>query len=149
MNRIAQLRKAAGLSQSELAKHLGIAQNTLSQYENEVRKPSSYVAIQMAKLFDVSSNYVLGIPDEETTAHSPFSISNVSKVVRLYKEKNVNAFLDAGFKLLCVCAESNSDGYSDVVYVVGWDRDPKDVPLALSEDDGRNEYDLDSFGWQE
>ena len=63
MNRIAELRKAAGLSQTELAKTLCIAQNTLSQYETGNRSPTKKILERLANLFDVSENYLLGYPE--------------------------------------------------------------------------------------
>lgn len=147
MNRIAQLRKSAGLSQFELARRLKIAQNTLSQYENEVRKPPGYVITNLATLFGVTPNYVLGIADAPAdNAKCPFEIANVTRVIRLYDEQTVNLYLSAGFKLLCVCTETASDGSTGVVYSLGWDRDPQDIPLSLQEYDGI-EYDEANTGW--
>ena len=37
MNRISNLRKQANLSQNDLGKIIGVAQNTLSQWENGLR----------------------------------------------------------------------------------------------------------------
>lgn len=37
--KIKQLRLMHGLSQKEFAQQFNLAQNTLSQYENEIRKP--------------------------------------------------------------------------------------------------------------
>lgn len=148
MNRIAQLRKSANLSQFELARRLKIAQNTLSQYENEVRKPPGYVITNLATLFGVTPNYVLGITDAPAdNAKHPFKIENVTRVVRLYNEQTVNLYLSAGFKLLHVCTESAPDGSSEMVYSLGWDRDPQDIPLSLQEYDGMHEYDAANTGW--
>ena len=62
MNHIADIRKAHGLSQSQLASQLGIAQNTLSQYENGIRTPTKRIISNISKMFEVTENYVLGYP---------------------------------------------------------------------------------------
>ncbi|MCQ3814749.1 MAG: helix-turn-helix domain-containing protein [Acidimicrobiia bacterium] len=40
VRRIATARRAKGLTQSELADHLGITQAALSRYENDLRQPT-------------------------------------------------------------------------------------------------------------
>ena len=40
MNRIAQLRKEHGYSQAQLAKLIGVAQNTISNWEQKKREPN-------------------------------------------------------------------------------------------------------------
>ena len=132
MNRIAQLRKAAGLSQSELAKHLGIAQNTLSQYENEVRKPTSQLIMDVATSFGVTPEYVLNAPKEPTkedNTQTQTGLSNVTKVIRLYDEEYVNLCLEMGFKLLYVGGCEDSDGVQGIAYCLGWFRDPSEIPV--------------------
>lgn len=53
MNRIAELRKKSGLSQSELAAKVGIAQNTLSQYETNLRNPKHDIILKIADALHV------------------------------------------------------------------------------------------------
>lgn len=60
MNRIAELRKQRGLSQVELAGKVGIAQNTLSQYETGIRMPTWQISQSLAALFGVSIGYLMG-----------------------------------------------------------------------------------------
>jgi transcriptional regulator with XRE-family HTH domain len=63
--RLASLRKAAGLTQVELAKALGIPQRTVSFYERDARHIPSTLVPQLAKLLGVALEDVLGM---ETTA---------------------------------------------------------------------------------
>ena len=62
--RICELRTALGWSQVELAKRLGVAKQTVSNWENENIQPSIEMLVRLAKLFNVSTDYMLGM--EET-----------------------------------------------------------------------------------
>lgn len=74
MKHIAELRKDADLTQSELAMRLDISQQAISKYEKEERDPDIDVLIRIAKFFDVSTDYLLGLSDIKssygTTAYS-------------------------------------------------------------------------------
>jgi transcriptional regulator with XRE-family HTH domain len=59
-NKITQLRKQNSLSQSELAKKLGISRTIVGNYERNENTPSVDVILKMAKLFNVSVDYILG-----------------------------------------------------------------------------------------
>lgn len=63
MKHIAELRKEADLTQSELATRLDISQQAISKYEKEERDPDIDVLIRIAKFFNVSTDYLLGLSD--------------------------------------------------------------------------------------
>lgn len=127
MNRIAELRKKNNLSQTELSKKLGIAQNTLSQYENELRVPSSRIILVLSDLFGVSPNYILGEPEVETA--KTHSIQDVTKVLQEKNINRVNLYLRKGWRLLHVGENSkigyDGAGYSTITYTLGWFENPK------------------------
>lgn len=58
--KIKQLRSQRNISQIALAKQLGVSKSVISSYENEVHYPPYDVLIQMARLFGVSTDYLLG-----------------------------------------------------------------------------------------
>lgn len=129
MNRIAELRKAAGYSQAELAKMVGVAQNTLSQYENGLRRPSSRVTVRLADLFEVSPNYLLGESDDPNEVKSSIcDLQLATRIVEEYDVNRVNLYLRKGWHLLHV-GESRTN-YDDgtytacVVYTIGWFGEP-------------------------
>ena len=66
MNRVKELRKENGFSQMKLAKALNVHQTAISQWETGRTSPDIEVAKDMAKLFNVSLEYLLGISDAET-----------------------------------------------------------------------------------
>ena len=59
--RIYELRLAFGWSQVELAKRLGVAKQTVSNWENENIQPSIEMLIRLAKLFNVTTDYMVGL----------------------------------------------------------------------------------------
>ena len=59
--RVARLRTAKGLSQAQLAERIGITKGMVSAYENSIRMPSYPVLIKIAGVFNVSTDYLLGI----------------------------------------------------------------------------------------
>lgn len=61
MKHVSDLRKELGWTQAELANRLNISQQAISKYEKEERDPDIDVLIRIAKLFNVSSDYLLGI----------------------------------------------------------------------------------------
>ena len=62
--RLLNLREEANISQEKLAKILNLSNNTISSYENEKREPSDEIKIKLARFFDVSVDYLLGLTDD-------------------------------------------------------------------------------------
>lgn len=62
--RISEIRTSTGWSQVELAKRLGVAKQTVSNWENENIQPSIEMLIRVARIFNVSTDYLLGLDDE-------------------------------------------------------------------------------------
>ena len=59
-NRLKQLRKQMGLSQTELGNLIGIGKSSISCYEKEIRNPNIEVLLDLVQLFGVSADYLLG-----------------------------------------------------------------------------------------
>lgn len=59
--RIRELRKEQNMSQSKLAKLIGTSQDTVSLWELNKSLPDITSLIAMTKIFDVSSDYLLGL----------------------------------------------------------------------------------------
>ena len=57
--RIAALRKRSGLSQSDLAQQLQCSASAVGMYEQGRREPSADLLVRLARLFDVSTDYLL------------------------------------------------------------------------------------------
>ena len=59
--RIRQLREQAGYSQSMLAKKLDVTRSSVNAWEMGISAPTTQYVVAMAKLFHVSSDYMLGM----------------------------------------------------------------------------------------
>lgn len=90
--RISELRIAFGWSQVELAKRLRVAKQTVSNWENENIQPSIEMRVRIAKLFRVSTDYLLGLQEEcaLNVEGLPLSfIAHLSQIIDDYREKKV------------------------------------------------------------
>ena len=65
MNRIKELRKKAGIKQIDLCKQLKVSQAALSGWENGKYEPDLTSLTKMAEIFNVTVNYLLGVPEPE------------------------------------------------------------------------------------
>ena len=61
--RVKELREENKYTQQYVAEILNIRQNTYSQYENEKREIPIRALIVLAKLYDVSVDYILELTD--------------------------------------------------------------------------------------
>ena len=69
--RIKQLRKKKGISQSELAELIGVKTNTVSTWERGTRKPDFEALNLLSNYFEVSFEYILGSNDKEEARVKP------------------------------------------------------------------------------
>ena len=61
--RLRELREEKGFTQKELAKELNIHSVTYLHYEKEQREPPLTLLAKIAKFYDVSVDYLLGLSD--------------------------------------------------------------------------------------
>ncbi len=61
--RLRETRAQMELSQSQLATMLGVSQNTVSNWECDIRKPDFDMLMKIAETLDVSTDYLLGLKD--------------------------------------------------------------------------------------
>ena len=57
---IKSLRETAGLSQSALAKRLGVTRSSVNAWEMGLSIPAQYI-VELSQLFHVSTDYLLGL----------------------------------------------------------------------------------------
>ena len=62
--RLKELRKERGLTQSEFAKRINTTQKNVTKYELEMLDLSTETIILICKTFNVSADYLLGLEDE-------------------------------------------------------------------------------------
>ena len=62
--RLKDLREDADITQKEIALYLNVRQNTYSQYENGQRQLPLDALIALARFYNTSTDYILGLTDE-------------------------------------------------------------------------------------
>lgn len=77
---IHNLRKEKQMSQAQLAEALSVATNTISMYEREQRVPDYDKISDLCKLFDVSSDYIIGVSKIKKPA-SITSFNDIEKAI--------------------------------------------------------------------
>ena len=153
MNKMAEYRKKAGLTQTQLAEYLGISQNTLSQYETGKRNPDIKTVEMMADYFSTSINGILGIkdPPADSSGDKP-ALWTIRKISVANGVEDCNILLAAGWKLLHIGEDRTNydDGScsSTVVYTLGWTGDPKDTK-AITSLSPSSERQYNEWGWDD
>lgn len=59
--KIKKLREARGWSQAEFARRLSVTRNGVNSWEQRLSMPSPACLVDLAKVFSVSTDYLLGI----------------------------------------------------------------------------------------
>ena len=88
--RINELRTELGWSQVQLAEKLNISKQTVSNWENENIQPSVEMLIRIAKLFRVSTDYLLGLDSTLTINVDGLPTSfvvHLTQIIEDYKGK--------------------------------------------------------------
>ena len=73
--RIAELRKSRGMSQKALGDKLHVTQGAVSQWENERTLPDTQQQRAIARFFDVSLDYLLGLSNDPKAISQSYSVS--------------------------------------------------------------------------
>ena len=65
-NRLRDLREDADLTQTQVAKHIGMSQTGYSKYESGENDIPTQVLIRLAQFYKTSVDYILGISDQRS-----------------------------------------------------------------------------------
>jgi len=77
-SRLEGLRKRDGLTQAEVAQLLSVKRETVVQWESNTRDLKTIATIKLAKLYGVTSDYILGLTSVTARNLSTQSISNTT-----------------------------------------------------------------------
>ena len=80
---IAALRKAAGMSQGDLAERLFVVRQTVSKWEKGLSAPDSDMLVKLAEVFGVSVGELIGEKTDDLQAAAAHASKNVLKIVLL------------------------------------------------------------------
>ena len=89
--KLKSLRIEKNLTQKQVADRIGLAISAVSSYESGTRYPSYDVLVKLARIFHVSTDYLLGMTDKrniDVTGLSDNEIELVSQLVDMLRNKN-------------------------------------------------------------
>lgn len=79
--KIKLLRDNKGMTQSELARILGLSRSGVNAWEMGLSIPSTQYIVELAKCFNVSTDYLLGLDNTSTISVKGLSQKQVSAVL--------------------------------------------------------------------
>lgn len=84
--RIKKLREQQKLNQTKLAQLLGNSQRTISSWEKGVVEPSIEMLIKLATIFDVPSDYLIGI---DSSTQIAIEAEQINVLTQKYRDKTI------------------------------------------------------------
>lgn len=84
--KIRSLRKNFNISQVELASKLGVTKQCVSNWENDNILPSIDMLVKIAKYFNVSTDFLLGLSDNKTVDVYGLSDEEIAHIKLLIKD---------------------------------------------------------------
>lgn len=82
-DRIKTLREQAGLTQAEVARSLGLTRSGVNAWEMGLSVPSTQYVVELAKKFEVSTDYLLGMENTSTISIKGLSEKQVSALMQI------------------------------------------------------------------
>lgn len=82
-NKLKELRKNSALTQQEIAEVIGVDRSSYSYYENGKASPSLQVLIKIAKVFNVTLDYIIFGDDSKTVQPTTTLSDNYSAYTKV------------------------------------------------------------------
>ena len=84
-NALKTLRLSKKMTQAQLAQKLGLTKSVISAYETGLRLPSYDILIHIAKIYNVSTDYLLGLEHKQEIDLSGLSKEETDALLHLIK----------------------------------------------------------------
>lgn len=97
-DRIKETREQNGMTQSDLAKKIGITRSSVNAWEMGISVPSTQYLVELAQLFHVSTDYLLGLDSTKKLDISFLSEDEQRVVSQLLALFTPNTILNEAFK---------------------------------------------------
>ncbi len=81
--KIKQLRENLDITQSELAKTLGLTRSAVNAWEMGLSVPSTQYVVELAKFFQVSTDFLLGIEESASVSVKGLNEKQISAVLNI------------------------------------------------------------------
>lgn len=97
-DRLKELRKSKKLTQVQVSEMIGVQQGTYSRWENGTLEPNLEAVVKLAKLFDTTTDYLLGKTIYSTLDVIPHPITRID--MKKLKELNKTELNDLKFAIV-------------------------------------------------
>ena len=84
-DRIKQLREQAGYSQAQLAKRLDVTRSSVNAWEMGLSMPTTQYVVTLAKLFNVSADYLLGLTASSSIVLDGYTQEEIELLYKLIR----------------------------------------------------------------
>ena len=84
-DKIKFLREQIGLTQSDLAKRLGITRSSVNAWEMGISVPSTQYVVELANIFRVSTDYLLGMKTSAAVSVEGLTKEDVEMVYTIFQ----------------------------------------------------------------
>ena len=95
-NKIVNLREEGNITQSELARRLGLDKSSMSKIESGSRKVSTDELKRISEIFEVSTNYLLGNTIDRNDHTPSWATNDDEKDLKRFLEENANGMTYGG-----------------------------------------------------
>lgn len=75
--RLGEVRKDHGMTQKRLAEVMKVSEATVSAWERNITCPDDETKVRLARMFNISTDYLLGVTDIPTPVHPTAQGSSV------------------------------------------------------------------------
>lgn len=94
-DRVKKERVLRQMTQKELSKLLGVSPSTVGMYEQNRRQPDSETIIKLSKIFNVSTDYLLGRTDiKNPSDETPNEHKEADEFLKRLKEEMIKEGID-------------------------------------------------------
>ena len=85
MKKLRELRMEKGYNQERMAMELNVSQTTISAFETGERRPDTDMLVRIARYFDVSTDYLLGLTEVKKPLTTQEVSADESNLIHLYR----------------------------------------------------------------
>lgn len=92
--RLQSLREGAGFTQAEEARMLGITRSGVNAWEMGISVPSTQYIVELARLFHISTDYLLGVEETSTISVQGLTkrqVTSLLEIASCYREAMENS----------------------------------------------------------
>ncbi len=101
-SRLTALHKEKGLTQEQLAEKLGVTNQSVSKWENDINAPDISILIMLADLYDTTVDSLLGREKQPIVSTTTKNIDNLILKIKILSNDNDKVNINLPFSLVKV-----------------------------------------------